>query len=73
VICADDATRIQKLVRTRILVRNALAAKVRICLVSLADKKEGILSSMQMLEVANFLGIDQKRSKEALSALGGLL
>ncbi|MGA3020992.1 MAG: hypothetical protein ABSD68_03530, partial [Candidatus Micrarchaeales archaeon] len=45
VICADDAVRIQKLVRTRAIIRNALAAKVKICLVSLAEKREGIVSS----------------------------
>jgi hypothetical protein len=73
VICAEDAMRIQKLVKTRMLIRNALAAKVKICLISLAEKKEGIISSMQMLEVASFLGMDQKCSKEALSALGGFL
>jgi hypothetical protein len=39
----------------------------------MAEDREGMMSQMQMIEVANFLGIEQGKAKEALCALGGLI
>lgn len=72
-VCCDEASRIQKLARTRSLIRSALMSKVIISLISLAEEKECLLSSAQMIEVANFLGIDQRMAKDALGVLGDLL
>jgi RNase P/RNase MRP subunit p30 len=63
----------QALVRMRSLIRSAMMSKVRVCVVSLASDRASIMSSMQMLEVSAFLGIDDKKTKEALCALGALL
>lgn len=73
VACEDAVLRTQRLVRMRGWVRSALMAKVTLALVSMADSRESIMSSAQMLEVADFLGISQERAKEALARLGGLV
>jgi len=73
VVCAEEGARTQKLIRTRLLVRAALMSKARIAIVSMAQCRECLMSTLQMLEVANFLGIEQERAKEALGVLGGAL
>ncbi len=67
---ADETSRAQKLVNTRRIIRNALKFRTPLSLVTLAERKEDILSSVQMLELASFLGIEQKQAKEALGRLG---
>jgi RNase P/RNase MRP subunit p30 len=69
----EDARRMQSLIKLRNLVRSALMSKARICIVSMAEDREDMMSQMQMIEVANFLGIEQRKAKEALCALGGLI
>ena len=71
--CADGAARPQELAKTRRLIRSALMGKVPFALVSLAESRECLMSSLQVLEVAQFLGVDAARAKEALGRLGGLI
>lgn len=73
VVSADEASRTQALVKARNLVRSALMAKVNVCIVSMAEDVTGVMSNLQMAEVANFLGMDQGRAKDAISVLGGVL
>jgi RNase P/RNase MRP subunit p30 len=73
VTCAEAGLRTQRLVRMRGWVRSALMAKVPFALVSMAESKEGMMSSAQMLDVAEFLGIGQGQAKEALARIGGLV
>ncbi len=73
ITCAEGNSRLQRLARARGTARSAMMAKVPIVVVSMAEDKEGMMSSLQMLEVAGFLGLDHARAKEALNALGGLL
>ncbi len=71
--CAQGPDRAHALPRFRKLVRNVLIAKVPFALVSMAETREGMMSSLQMIEVAGFLGVDQRRAKEALAKLGEVL
>lgn len=63
----------QALVKMRRLIRSVLIAKAPFALVSLAGDKEHLMSSLQMIEVAGFLGVDPARAKEAMGKLGDLL
>ena len=73
VTCAAEGFRMQNLARARSLARSAMMSKVPIAIVSMAEDREGLMSSLQMLEVASFLGLDHTEAKEALNVLGGLL
>ncbi len=73
VVCADESARQQKLGRMRTLVRNLLRFKVPFLLVSLAEDRESLLSSAQMVEVAGFIGIDEMRARQAVCRLGELI
>ena len=73
VVGAGEASRTQALVKARNLVRSALMAKVNVCVVSLAEDATCLMSNMQMVEVANFLGMDPVRAKEAICVLGGVI
>ena len=73
VTCTSVGSRTHQLLKMRGWVRSALMAKVPIALVSMAENRDGIMSSAQMLEVASFLGMGQEKAKEALSRFGGLV
>ena len=73
ITCANPESRIHKLAKMRSVVKNALRARVPICIVSLAENKEGLMSTAQMVEVANFFGMEKDNAKKALNVLGGLL
>jgi RNase P/RNase MRP subunit p30 len=73
VTCSDRTARIQNLAKARTSVRNALVARVPISIVSMAESGDELISSLQMIEVAGFLGLERERAKSALSLLGGLL
>lgn len=65
--------RIQELSKMRKLVRSVLMADAPFALVSLADGKELMMSSLQMLEMAGFLSIDMARAKTAMGRMGELI
>lgn len=73
VVSSGETSRTQALVKVRNLVRSALMAKVRVCVVSMAEDRTCVMSNMQMIEVANFLGMDEKRAKEAVCVLGDMI
>ena len=70
---AEESSRIQSMAKMRKLVRSVLMAKVPFVLVSLAGNEECIMSSLQMIEVAGFLGVEPKIAKEAMGRLGDLV
>ncbi len=69
----EDALRAAQLAKMRKLVRSVLIAKAPFALVSLADNRENLISSLQMTEVAGFLGIPRERAKSAMGIIGDLL
>jgi hypothetical protein len=53
--------------RLKLLAMNALKAKLNLSIATFAKNEEGLLSSMQMLEVAKFIGLNEKQAKDAIS------
>lgn len=72
VTCAGGESRAHALARTRSIVKNAMAARVPLALISFAESRECVMSPLQMIEVAGFVGIDQAVAKVALGKLGEL-
>jgi hypothetical protein len=73
VTCSDSASLAGNLAKTRKLVRSVLMARVPFALVSMAGSSECLMSSLQMIEVAAFLGIEPARAKESMGKLGEAL
>ncbi len=53
--------------RARELVKNALHAKIRIAIVSGAEREEEMLSAQQLLEIAKMLGASESQAKSMLA------
>ncbi len=56
----EQKLRLRNIHRARFLIRSALRSRTKIALVSLAKDEAGMLSAMQMLAFAKFLGINEK-------------
>lgn len=73
ITCSDTRTRMRNIYRAKGLIAFALRAKAKIALVSLAKDPSCMLSSQQMLLLAEFLGASDIQSKAMLSSMGDVL
>ena len=53
--------------RLKLMAMNALKAKLNLSIATFAKNEEGLLSSMQMIEIAKFIGLNEKQAKDAIS------
>lgn len=72
ITCTDTRTRMRNLYRMRGLMAFATHSKAKISLVTLAEDESELLSTIQMLEIAKFLGAKEDHAREMLSNLGGI-
>jgi|SRR5271157_1613335 len=72
-VCPGQNSRMRNLHWAKGIVRTALMGKARIALVTLAEEKECLLSSRQLLEIAKLLGATDKIADGMLSSLGSSL
>jgi RNase P/RNase MRP subunit p30 len=72
-VCPSQGSRMRGLYAAKSAVRTALKGKARVALVTLAEGRECLLSSRQMLEIAKLLGAGDRAAGEMLSAVGDSL
>lgn len=70
ILCSDTKSRLRNIYRARGLMAFAMRSKASISLVSLADSEAGLISTMQMLGMAKFLGASEENAKRIVSRLG---
>ena len=68
--CVDTRSRQRNLYRMRGLMAFAMRSKARIALVTAAEVESCLLSSMQMMEIAKYLGAKEEQAKKILGSLG---
>ncbi len=72
IVCADTQVRLRNIYRAKSLIASALRSKARISLVSMAEDEPSMFSSVQLLEMAKFLGATPAQASGMLSSLGGI-
>jgi RNase P/RNase MRP subunit p30 len=72
ILCSDTRSRMRNIYRMRGLMAFATRSRAKISLVTLAEGEPCILSTMQMLEIAKFLGANESNSKKMISTLGDI-
>ncbi len=72
-VCPGRESGLRNLFRAKGILRTALMGKAGVSLVTLAEEKECLLSSGQMLELAKLLGATDKVAGEMLASVGGSL
>jgi hypothetical protein len=73
VTCSEGVSLDGNLAKMRKLVRSILMTKVPFALISMAGSSECLMSSLQMIELAAFLGIEPAKAKESMGKLGEAL
>gem|GEM_PF-1534979 len=68
--CVDTRTRLRNLYRMRGLLSFATHSKAKVSLISLAEDESCLLSSIQMIEMAKFLGANEEQAKKMINNLG---
>lgn len=71
--CVDTRMRLRNIHRMRNLIAFATRSKAKIALLTLADDESCLLSSLQMVEVAKFLGATEEHAKSMVSNIGDVL
>lgn len=72
-VCPVQESRMRNLHAAKGAVRTALMGKTRVAMATLAEEKECLLSSRQMLEVARLLCPSDRAAEAMLSAIGDSL
>lgn len=62
--------RLSTIYKLRKMLAELTKARVKVAIVTMADRKEMLLSSAQMVQVAKFLGANDQQARQMVSALG---
>ena len=71
--CVDKRQRISNLFRFKRIVSSGMHKKTEIAIATFANDKEQMLSSMQLVEIAKFIGADGDTARKMVSKFGDVL
>ncbi len=72
-VCPNQESRLRNLHRAKGILRTALMGKAAVSLVTLAEERECLLSSVQLFEIAKLLGASDRVAGEMLNSAGDSL
>lgn len=72
-VCPNRESRLRNLYNAKGILRSALMGKARVSIVTLAEDRDCLLSSMQLFEIAKLLGANDRTAGEMLTSLGDSL
>ncbi|HUB92534.1 MAG TPA: hypothetical protein VL945_01090 [Candidatus Saccharimonadales bacterium] len=72
ITCGETRARLRNIYRMRGLMATATRSKAKIALVTMAEDESCMLSALQMVEVAKFIGATEAQAKKMVGAIGEL-